>query len=89
MEQLINDLRYGLRTLVRQPGLTVVAALSLALGIGLNTTIFSIVNAILLKRLPTEDPGRIVEIYTSPSAEFLHLTVRRHKPVSLAGASPA
>ena len=74
MEQLINDLRYGLRTLVRQPGFTVVAALSLALGIGLNTTIFSIVNAILLKRLPTEDQGRIVEIYTSPSAEFLHLT---------------
>ena len=59
---------------MRQPGFTLVAALSLALGIGLNTTIFSVVNAILLKNLPIEDPDRLVEIYSSPSEEFPHLT---------------
>ena len=74
MQDLAGDIRYAFRTLVRQPGFTLVAALSLALGIGLNTTIFSVVNAILLKKLPIEDPGRLVEIYSSPSEEFPHLT---------------
>jgi predicted permease len=48
--------------------------LSLALGIGLNTTIFSVVNAVLLKRLPVKDPGRLVEVYSSPSEEIPHIT---------------
>ena len=74
MQDLAGDIRYAFRTLVRQPGFTLVAALSLALGIGLNTTIFSVVNAILLKNLPIEDPGRLVEIYSSPAEEFPHFT---------------
>lgn len=74
MHDFIGDLRYGLRTLVRQPGFTLVAAMSLALGIGLNTTIFSVVNAVLLKDLPVEAPERLVEVYTNLTEEFSNLT---------------
>lgn len=74
MHDFVGDLRYALRGLVRQPGFTIVAAMSLALGIGLNTTIFSVVNAVLLKDLPIEDPDRLVEIYTGLSEDFPHLT---------------
>ena len=70
----MNDLRYGLRALLRQPGFTAVAVISLALGIGLNTTIFSVVNAILFRSLPIERPEELVEIYSSPDPEFPHLT---------------
>jgi len=70
----MNDLRFGLRSLLRQPAFTAVALLSLALGIGLNTTIFSVVNTILLEKLPISEPDRLVEIYTSPDPEFPHLT---------------
>ena len=74
MHDFVGDLRYALRGLVRQPGFTIVAAMSLALGIGLNTTIFSVVNAVLLRDLPIEDPDRLVEIYTGLSEDFPHLT---------------
>ena len=74
MNDLVGDLRYALRTLVRQPGFTAVAALSLALGIGLNTTIFSVVNAVLLKDVAVENPDELVEIYTGLSEDFPHLT---------------
>src|SRR5947209_12851832 len=60
MESLFKDIRYGYRTLLSNPGFTAVAVLSLALGIGANSAIFSFINTVLLRTLPVQEPGRLV-----------------------------
>ena len=65
MEQLWSDVKYAARLLARSPGFTAVAIVSLALGVGANTTIFSLLNAFLLQPLPGREPARLATVYTS------------------------
>jgi putative ABC transport system permease protein len=63
MENLMRDIRYGFRSLLKRPGATVVALVTLALGIGVNTAIFSAVDSVLLRPLPLKDPERVTSIW--------------------------
>ncbi len=68
MDALLQDLRYSFRTLARSPGFTAVAVACLALGIGVNTAVFSMVNALVLRPFPFPDPDAVVSVYASNDA---------------------
>ncbi len=89
MENLVRDLRHGLRQLARRPGFAAAAIASLALGVGLNTTLFSIVNAVLLRDTPIERPDRLVEIYSGISDDLPHLTSSYPDFLSIREGAPA
>src|SRR5215813_12227749 len=89
MQSLLRDVRYGLRSLLKAPGLTAVAVLALTLGIGLTTTMFSIVYGALLKGMPFPDPDQLVAVFrqnlsrgndrgVTPIHDFLDYRAQQH-----------
>ena len=73
METLVRDLRFAIRQLVKKPVFTTIAIASLAIGIGANTAIFTLVNAVILQEPPIERPEEVVEVYRA-TAGFSHAT---------------
>src|SRR5262245_42309458 len=71
---MMSDLRYALRWLRRSPGFTAVAVLSLGLGVGANTAMFSLVDALLFRPLPVSDPATLVDVFTTGGDGDVHAT---------------
>src|SRR3981081_2210372 len=79
MNTFFRDLRYSLRLLIKSPGFTAVAVLSIALGIGANTTVFSVINAVLLRSLPYKDKNSLGLLWGDSRHEE---DLRKHNQVS-------
>jgi len=79
METFFRDLRYSVRMLIKTPAFTAVAVISIALGIGANTTVFSVINAVLLKSVPYKDPNSLVLVWGDSRTEE---SLRKHNQVS-------
>ena len=79
MRAFLQDLRYGVRTLTRTPGFTVIAIAVLALGIGANALVFSLANTVFLRPLPAADPGTVVRVYSN------RFSNTRTRPISPCG----
>src|SRR4051812_1960015 len=74
MNDLFQDVRFAARQMARKPGITAFAVLSLALGIGVNSSIFSIVNSVLLRDLPAVRPSELVDVYVGQTGEVRYAT---------------
>ncbi|HEU0252888.1 MAG TPA: ABC transporter permease, partial [Pyrinomonadaceae bacterium] len=85
MDSIIKDIRYGLRGLLKRPAFSAIAVLTLALGIGANTAIFSVVNAVLLRPLPYDDPARLITFRSNQSAPDLADVESQTKTLSRLG----
>ncbi len=92
MGTLLQDLRYGLRMLAKSPAFAAVAILTLALGIGANTAIFSLIDAVMLRSLPVQNPAQLVVLKWSgaPRAGYarIHVVGRLRQRISVSDKSP-
>ena len=79
LETLFRDLRYSFRMMAKNKGFTAVAVISIALGIGANTTVFSVINAVLLRSLPYKDPEGLVLVWGDSKTET---SLKKHNQVS-------